>query len=224
MCPVYDAGVQDGIYYLTMRFLKGKLLSDYTGKAQPPRKAVEIVTKLAQALEAAHDKGVIHRDLKPSNVMMVGGVGPVVMDFGLAKQVRQAGPEADPGRGDAGHASLHAARAGQRRPGADGPGQRTVSCPADAGGFIRAKQARALRHAWQRLGMVLGFIRWRGLGPGGPGRRLDYWRRWLPGCPQGREHANPLGLLCGLPACPSSGCESPRWVSRPGPMTSLSCQ
>ncbi len=90
LCPVYDAGVQDGIYYLTMRFLKGKLLTDYTGKAQPARKAVEIVTKLAQALEAAHAKGVIHRDLKPSNIMMVGGVGPVVMDFGLAKQVRQA--------------------------------------------------------------------------------------------------------------------------------------
>ena len=89
LCPVYDAGVQDGIYYLTMRFLKGKLLSDYTGKPQPARKAVEIVTKLAQALEAAHGKGVIHRDLKPSNVMMVSGVGPVVMDFGLAKQVRQ---------------------------------------------------------------------------------------------------------------------------------------
>ena len=47
------------------------------------------MTKLAQALEAAHGKGVIHRDLKPSNVMMVAGVGPVVMDFGLAKQVRQ---------------------------------------------------------------------------------------------------------------------------------------
>jgi serine/threonine protein kinase len=90
LCPIYDAGVQDGIYYLTMRFLKGKLLSDYTGSAQPDRKAVEIVTKLAQALEAAHSKGVIHRDLKPSNVMMVGGAGPVVMDFGLAKQVRQA--------------------------------------------------------------------------------------------------------------------------------------
>src|SRR5271163_1747639 len=89
LCPVYDAGVLDGVYYLTMRFLKGKLLSDYTGKAQPARKTVEIVTRLAQALEAAHAKGVIHRDLKPSNVMMVGGVGPVVMDFGLAKQVRQ---------------------------------------------------------------------------------------------------------------------------------------
>jgi serine/threonine protein kinase/formylglycine-generating enzyme required for sulfatase activity len=90
LCPIYDAGVQDGIYYLTMRFLKGKLLSDYTGKAQPSRKAVEIVAKLAQALEAAHAKGIIHRDLKPSNIMMVSGTGPVVMDFGLAKQVRQS--------------------------------------------------------------------------------------------------------------------------------------
>jgi formylglycine-generating enzyme required for sulfatase activity/serine/threonine protein kinase len=89
LCPVYDAGVLDGIYYLTMRFLKGKPLSDYTGKPQPARKAVEIVAKLALALEAAHAKGVIHRDLKPGNVMMVSGSGPVVMDFGLAKQVRQ---------------------------------------------------------------------------------------------------------------------------------------
>jgi serine/threonine protein kinase len=89
LCPIYDAGVQDGIYYLTMRYLKGKLLSDYSGQAQPTRKAVEIVTKLAQALETAHSKGVIHRDLKPSNIMMVAGLGPVVMDFGLAKQVQQ---------------------------------------------------------------------------------------------------------------------------------------
>ncbi len=90
LCPVYHAGVHDGIYFITMRLLKGKLLTDYTGKALPPRKAVEIVAKLAKALEAAHEKGVIHRDLKPSNVMMVSGVGPVVMDFGLAKLVKQA--------------------------------------------------------------------------------------------------------------------------------------
>ncbi len=50
---------------------------------------MEIVTKLAQALGSAHGKGVIHRDLKPNNVMMCAGVGPVVMDFGLAKQTRQ---------------------------------------------------------------------------------------------------------------------------------------
>ncbi len=89
LCPVYDVGVLDGVCYLTMRYLKGKLLSDYAGTPQPPRKAVEIVTKLAQALGSAHGKGVIHRDLKPNNVMMCAGVGPVVMDFGLAKQIRQ---------------------------------------------------------------------------------------------------------------------------------------
>jgi eukaryotic-like serine/threonine-protein kinase len=86
LCPVYDVGVRDGIYYLTMRYLKGKLLSEYSGSAQSPRKAVEIIARLAQALAAAHAKGVIHRDLKPNNIMMCAGVGPVVMDFGLAKQ------------------------------------------------------------------------------------------------------------------------------------------
>ncbi len=89
ICPVYDTGVQDGTYYLTMRFLKGKPLSDYISIAQPARKVVEIVTKLAQALESAHAKGVVHRDLKPGNIMMVGGAVPVVMDFGLAKLIRQ---------------------------------------------------------------------------------------------------------------------------------------
>src|SRR5665213_3340847 len=88
LCPVHDVGTINGVCFLTMRYLKGKLLSDYTGKPQPPRKAVEITAKLAQALESAHTKGVIHRDLKPNNVMMCAGVGPVVMDFGLAKQTK----------------------------------------------------------------------------------------------------------------------------------------
>jgi serine/threonine protein kinase len=88
LCPVYDVGAINGVCFLTMRYLKGKLLSDYTGKPQPPRKAVEITAKLAQALESAHAKGVIHRDLKPNNVMMCAGVVPVVMDFGLAKQIK----------------------------------------------------------------------------------------------------------------------------------------
>jgi formylglycine-generating enzyme required for sulfatase activity/serine/threonine protein kinase len=88
LCPVYDVGEINGVCFLTMRYLKGKLLSDYTGKPQPPRKAVEITAKLAQALESAHARGVIHRDLKPNNVMMCAGVGPVVMDFGLAKQTK----------------------------------------------------------------------------------------------------------------------------------------
>jgi serine/threonine-protein kinase len=90
LCPVYHVGVQDGVCFLTMRYLRGMPLSDYTSRPQPPREAVRIVAKLAQALEYAHGHGVVHRDLKPSNVMMCAGVGPVVLDFGLAKQLRQA--------------------------------------------------------------------------------------------------------------------------------------
>jgi serine/threonine protein kinase len=89
LCPVYDVGELGGVCYLTMRYLQGKPLSDYAGHALPPRKAVEIVLKLALALEYAHSKGVIHRDLKPSNVMLCPGTGPVILDFGLAKQTLQ---------------------------------------------------------------------------------------------------------------------------------------
>jgi formylglycine-generating enzyme required for sulfatase activity len=85
LCPVHHVGVQDGVCYLTMRYLQGRPLSDYTDQPQPPREAIKIVGKLAQALEYAHSRGVIHRDLKPSNVLMCAGVGPVVLDFGLAK-------------------------------------------------------------------------------------------------------------------------------------------
>jgi formylglycine-generating enzyme required for sulfatase activity len=91
LCPIYDAGVIDGIYFLTMRYLEGKPLSAYTGRPLPPREAIKIVTKLAQVLEHAHARGVIHRDLKPSNIMICPGTGPTVFDFGLAKQTRQAG-------------------------------------------------------------------------------------------------------------------------------------
>jgi formylglycine-generating enzyme required for sulfatase activity/predicted Ser/Thr protein kinase len=89
LCPIYHVGVQDGVSFLTMHYLQGRPLSDYTNRPQPPREAVKIVAKLAQALEYAHGEGVVHRDLTPSNIMMCAGVGPVVLDFGLAKQLRQ---------------------------------------------------------------------------------------------------------------------------------------
>jgi serine/threonine protein kinase len=89
LCPIYHADVIDGIYFLTMCYLDGKPLSAYTGRPHPPREAVKIVAKLAQALEYAHGKGVIHRDLKPANIMLCPGTGPTVLDFGLAKQTKQ---------------------------------------------------------------------------------------------------------------------------------------
>ncbi len=89
LCTIYDAGVIDGVYYLTMRYLPGEPLSELARRSLAPREAVKIVCELAKALQHAHGKGVIHRDLKPSNVIMCPDTGPTVMDFGLAKQTQQ---------------------------------------------------------------------------------------------------------------------------------------
>jgi serine/threonine protein kinase len=86
LCPVYDVGKIDGTPYLTMAYIKGRPLSQYIDPNRPLslRWAAILVRKLAVALQAAHDKGVVHRDLKPSNVMICAGREPMIMDFGLA--------------------------------------------------------------------------------------------------------------------------------------------
>jgi HEAT repeat protein/predicted Ser/Thr protein kinase len=88
LCPVYDVGVIDDTHFLTMAYIEGRPLSDYakSSKPQPTRKVLDIVRKLAIALQHAHSAGVIHRDLKPSNVMMRKDGEPVIMDFGLARR------------------------------------------------------------------------------------------------------------------------------------------
>src|SRR5262249_16001864 len=56
----------------------------------PPKEAADLVRTLALALEEAHQHGIIHRDLKPANVMINRRSEPIVMDFGLAREVRSA--------------------------------------------------------------------------------------------------------------------------------------
>jgi TPR repeat protein len=89
LCTIHDAGVERGIHYLTMAYIEGTCLSDMLreGKRWKPREAAKLVRVLARALAHAHSKGVIHRDLKPANVMMQPRGEPIIMDFGLARQV-----------------------------------------------------------------------------------------------------------------------------------------
>ncbi len=86
LCPVYDVGQIDGVPYLTMAYIRGRPLSQFIDQNRPldPQWVAVLVRKLALALQAAHDKGVIHRDLKPANVMICEDDEPTIMDFGLA--------------------------------------------------------------------------------------------------------------------------------------------
>ncbi len=90
LCTVHDAGVEQGIHFLTMSYIEGELLSELIreGRRWQPNEAAELVRHLARGLAHAHSKGVIHRDLKPANVMLRSSGEPIIMDFGLARQVQ----------------------------------------------------------------------------------------------------------------------------------------
>lgn len=91
ICPVFDVGSLDGMHYLTMGYIPGKPVSHFVGKKLPsPRQVALLIRKIARALDAAHQQGIIHRDLKPSNVMLDDCGEPIVMDFGLARNLNTA--------------------------------------------------------------------------------------------------------------------------------------
>jgi serine/threonine protein kinase len=87
LCAIYDVGQIDGIHYLTMPFLEGTLLSHLIDSARswPLAEACGLVGKLALALDAMHQRGLIHRDIKPANILVQPDGEPVLMDFGLAR-------------------------------------------------------------------------------------------------------------------------------------------
>jgi len=85
--PIHDVGVlPDERVFYAMKYVKGERLDEYTQKSLPDR--LRVFQKICEAVAFAHAQGVIHRDLKPENIM-VGGFGEVlVMDWGLAKALR----------------------------------------------------------------------------------------------------------------------------------------
>ena len=86
ICAVYDVGEADGRQFLVMELLEGKTLRDFIGnKPVEPRIAAALGMQIADALEAAHAKGIVHRDIKPGNIMVTGRDHVKVLDFGLAK-------------------------------------------------------------------------------------------------------------------------------------------
>jgi CHASE2 domain-containing sensor protein/tRNA A-37 threonylcarbamoyl transferase component Bud32 len=85
---IYDAGEEHDLAFIAMEFLKGMDLDVYTRKDNllPVRETLTIVARVADALDYAHNKGVVHRDIKPANIMRLEEGNEIkVTDFGIAR-------------------------------------------------------------------------------------------------------------------------------------------
>ena len=85
---IHDFGRADGLYYFLMEFVDGVTLRRLLeGGRVSPREALAIVPQICDALQYAHDQGIVHRDIKPENILLDRGGRVKVADFGLAKLV-----------------------------------------------------------------------------------------------------------------------------------------
>jgi len=87
IAAIYETGEVDGQHYFSMEHVAGADLGRLAAKGPlPAQRAARYLEKIAQAVEHAHQHGILHRDLKPSNVLIDGQDEPRVTDFGLAKK------------------------------------------------------------------------------------------------------------------------------------------
>src|SRR3954462_14994999 len=84
---VYDSGEAAGRFWFTMPYVEGESLRDRLRRERqlPVDEALRIAREAAQALQYAHDQGVIHRDIKPENLLLTRDGNTLVADFGIAR-------------------------------------------------------------------------------------------------------------------------------------------
>jgi eukaryotic-like serine/threonine-protein kinase len=90
---IHDIGESDGLRFLTMRYVEGQSLLEILRAegSLPVERALPIVRQVAEALQQAHDAGVVHRDLKPGNVLVEADGTAYVTDFGIARSLGRDG-------------------------------------------------------------------------------------------------------------------------------------
>ena len=93
ICTVYEIGEDGGRHFIAMERMEGETLASRIRRGPMTiEEALELGLQLADALEAAHGKGIVHRDIKPANIFLTGRQRAKLLDFGLAKL--QASPQA----------------------------------------------------------------------------------------------------------------------------------
>ena len=90
ICTIYDVGQEAGRSFIAMELLEGRTLQQRIGaRPLPNPEILELGVQLADALDAAHAKGIVHRDIKPSNIFLTERGQAKVLDFGLASKTRK---------------------------------------------------------------------------------------------------------------------------------------
>src|SRR5574341_915878 len=94
---VYDAGEEQNLGFIAMELLEGTPLKQYARKPKllPPKDVLLMLATVADALDYAHQQGVVHRDIKPANIMITKDQTVKVMDFGIAKMASSSKTQTD---------------------------------------------------------------------------------------------------------------------------------